>query len=281
MTSVTDTTVTGPPPPPPGGPTDGPPPPPIDPRIRQRRVAIRRDEGRRRLRAVAGVVAAVALVVAGWALLHTPPFSARVVTVTGSHPHTTTAAIVAAAGLEHAPPLVSVNTGAVAAKVETLPFIATAQVGRHWPDGLTIAVTERVPAVAMAGPRTAWTVLDGAGRALEVLPTQPAGVLVLVVHTAAGSLPPPGIGATLPSDARPGLVVGRSLPPAFSAQVVSVTTAPDGTMDLALNSGITVHLGTNSDLAAKYEDVAAIIAHGSLQGKTTIDVSVPQSPIVS
>jgi UDP-N-acetylmuramate dehydrogenase len=42
-------------------------------------------------------------------------------------------------------------------------FIATAQVERHWPDGVTIAVTERVPTVTvMAGPGAAWSVLDGA-----------------------------------------------------------------------------------------------------------------------
>jgi hypothetical protein len=39
-------------------------------------------------------------------------------------------------------------------------------------------------------------------------------------------------------------------------------------------------LGTDTELNAKYEDVAAIIAHASLVGATTIDVSVPQSPTV-
>ena len=63
-----------------------------------------------------------------------------------------------------------------------------------------------------------------------------------------------------------GLTVCRTLPPAFAAQVVSVTVAADGTVSLALNSGITVLLGTDTDLPAKYEDVAAIIAHASLHG---------------
>ncbi len=52
-------------------------------------------------------------------------------------------------------------------------------------------------------------------------------------------------------------------------------------MDLALNSGITVLLGTDTDLHAKYEDVAAIIARASLHGAKTIDVTVAQSPTVS
>ena len=74
------------------------------------------------------------------------------------------------------------------------------------------------------------------------------------------------MGGTLPAAGSFGPAVARTLPPAFSAQVVSVTVAPDGTVDLALNSGITVLLGTDTDLPAKYEDVAAIIAHASLHG---------------
>ena len=84
-------------------PTDGPgegDPPAIDPRIRQRRVAIRRSEGRRRLTWVVAVAVVGVVAVAGWGLLHTGWFSAQVVTVDGAHPHTSSAAIVAAARLD-------------------------------------------------------------------------------------------------------------------------------------------------------------------------------------
>jgi hypothetical protein len=56
--------------------------------------------------------------------------------------------------------------------------------------------------------------------------------------------------------------------------------APDATVTLGLTSGLVVLLGTVSNLTAKYEDVAAIIAHASLHGAHTIDVTVPQSPTV-
>jgi cell division protein FtsQ len=217
-------------------------------------------------------------------LLHTPLFSARAVTVAGDHPHTTTAAIVAAAGLAHHPPLISTDPGTVAGRVESLPFIATAQVTRHWPDGIRIAVTERVPVVQMAGPGVSWSVLDGHGRTLQVQPGRVPGLIVLIVHTpggGGGGVPPAAVGGSLPPRASAGLKVGRTLPAAFSAQVVSITVAPDAAIGLALSSGITVQLGTATDLAAKYEDVAAIIAHGTLHSTSTIDVTVPQSPTVS
>ena len=111
--------------------------------------------------------------------MHTALFSARVVTVPGSHPHTTTAAVVAAARLGAHPPLISVDPGATAARVEALPYIASARVERHWPDGVTIAVTERVPVAVMAGPGAAWSVLDGDGRTLQVAPARPSGLLAL------------------------------------------------------------------------------------------------------
>ncbi|MGD0391054.1 MAG: FtsQ-type POTRA domain-containing protein [Acidimicrobiales bacterium] len=255
--------------------------PVIDPRIRQRRVAIQRSQGRRRLRWITGAIAVLVLVTGAVGLLHTPLFGARVVSVSGIHPHTTDAAIVAAAGLDHQPPLISVDPGAVAERVESLPFIATAQVHRHWPDGVTISVTERVPKVVMAGPGASWSVLDAHGRTLEVLAAQPPGLVVLAAATTTGAAHPAKVGGTLGPAGSFGLIVCRTLPLAFSAQVVSVTEAANATVSLGLNSGITVLLGTDTDMEAKYEDVAAVIAHGSLHGATTIDVTVPQSPTVT
>jgi cell division protein FtsQ len=252
----------------------------IDPRIRQRRESIERSRTRRRLRWAAAAAALVVLVALAVGLLHTPFFEAKVVRVTGSHPNTPTAEILRAAGLDGHPPLVSVDPGPAAARVETLPFIASAQVTRDWPDGVTVHVAERVPVVGMAGPTTGWSTLDGAGRTLAVTPGRP-GLPVLVVHGPTGApVPPAPVGGTVAPAADPGLAVARTLPPAFAAQVASVTVAADGTVSLALDSGLTVLLGTVSDLRAKYEDVAAIIAHAPLRGAHTIDVTVPESPTV-
>jgi hypothetical protein len=75
--------------------------------------------------------------------------------------------------------------------------------------------------------------------------------------------------------------VAGTLPPAFSQQVTQVIGNADGTVDLALNSGLTVLLGTDKDLRAKYVAVASIIAGAPLRGAKTIDVTVPKSPTVS
>ncbi len=256
-------------------------PPGIDPRIRQRRADIQRSQGQRRLRWIGGAGAAGVLVVVVVILLHTGWFSAEAVTVTGTHPHTPATAIVDASGLGHHPALIDVNPAATARRVEALPFIASATVSRRWPDGVSIEVTERVPVVQMIGPGSEWSLLDGNGRTLEVLPSQQPGLMVFTVHTAGGPIPPAPVGGSLPPAAGPGLTVCRTLPPAFAAQVVSVTVAADGSISMTLNSGITVLVGTTTDLIAKYKDIAAILAHGTLHATSTIDVTVPASPTVS
>jgi cell division protein FtsQ len=251
----------------------------IDPRIKERRESVERSRTQKRLRWAGAALGVVALVALGVALLHTPWFGAKVVTVTGAHPNTPDLAIVTAAGLLHHPALINVDPDPTAARVESLPFIASAQVTRHWPDGVTIHVTERVPVVAMGGPAASWSTLDGNGRTLAVTPGRPI-LPVLVVHGPTGPVPPAPVGGTVASPAEPGLAVARTLPPAFAGQVVSITVAADGTVSLALSSNLVVLLGTVSNLTAKYEDVAAIIAHAPLRGAHTIDVTVPQSPTV-
>ena len=251
----------------------------INPRIRERRESVERSRTQKRLRLAGVALGAVALVALAVGLLYTPWFAAKVVTITGAHPNTPDRSIVAAAGLLHHPPLISVDPIPTAARVESLPFIASAQVTRHWPDAVIIHVTERVPVMAMAGPNASWSTLDGNGRTLAVTPSRPA-LPVLIVHGPSGPVPPAPVGATVAVSADSGLTVTRTLPPAFAGQVVSITAAADGTVSLALNSHLVVLLGTVSNLTAKYEDVAAIIAHASLRGAHTIDVTVPQSPTV-
>ncbi len=165
--------------------------------------------------------------------------------------------------------------------MESLPFIASARVMRNWPDGVQIAVTERAPVVQMAGPATSWSLLDGNGRTLQQVPARLPGLVVFIVHTPDSGIPPAPVGSSLPPSAGPGLEVSRTLPPAFRAQVVSVTVAADGSISLALNSGVTVLFGSDADRTAKYKDIAAILANGTLHATSVIDVTVPESPTVS
>jgi cell division protein FtsQ len=247
----------------------------IDPRISARRTAVLREQGRRRFRVAIIVLASVACLVGTWFVLHTPLFSARSVTVTGNV-HETAAQIVAQAGLATRPPLLDVDAGAAAARVERLPWVRSAAVHVSWPDGVHIAVTEQTPRFVVGTPGGTWDWLNGDGRVLGASAARPPGLLLLNVPQAPGSP-----GTVLSSKDAAGLRVAATLPTSFAAQVTAVTVEPAGWVQLALTTPIVVDLGSASQLSAKYEDVSSILAGATLHNGDVIDVSVPDAPTVS
>jgi cell division protein FtsQ len=247
----------------------------MDPRISARRTAVLKEQGQRRLIVVGVVLGVAVIVVGGWLLLHTSLFSARSVTVTGNV-HETAAQVVAQAGLASHPPLLNVNTGAAAVRLEQLPWVRTAAVHVSWPDGVHIAVTEEVARFTAATPAGAWETLSDDGRVLDETPTRPPGLLLLKVPAAPGQP-----GSVLPAKDTPGLQVASTLPASFAAQVASVTVEPAGWVQLALTTPIIVNIGTATELTAKYEDVSSILAGATLHNGDVVDVSVPQSPTVT
>jgi cell division septal protein FtsQ len=247
----------------------------MDPRISARRIAVLREQGRRRLLIGGVALGAVAVLVGGWFLLHTSLFSARSVTVTGNV-HETEAQVVAQAGLANQPPLLDIDAGAAAARLEQLPWVRTATVHVSWPDGVHIAVTEETPRFTASTAAGRWELLSSDGRVLGQSATRPPGLLLLTVPA-----PPGQPGSVLSSRDAAGLRVASSLPASFVAQVTAVTVEPAGWVQLALTTPIVVDIGTTAELTAKYEDVSSILAGATLHNGDVIDVSVPDAPTVT
>ncbi|MGH9087788.1 MAG: cell division protein FtsQ/DivIB [Acidimicrobiales bacterium] len=243
----------------------------IDPRIRQRRVEVKRRQGRRRLRLLLTGLSVLTVAGIAWTVLHSGLFAAGRITVVGS-PHTPAAAVIGAAGLSDHPPLLDVGPGATAG-VERLPWVRRATVDVQWPDGVRINVVERQPAAVVQVP-SGWAVVDGSGHVLADAASAPAGLPHLV-----GGGTPGAPGSVVPGD-KGGLAVASTLPPAFAGQVTEVDQVPGGQVDLHLSSPVTVDLGATSQLHQKYEDVAAILAGATLQAGDVVDVAVPGAPVV-
>lgn len=234
-------------------------------------------EPRRPSALVIGVGVLCLLVVlsgATYLALHSRLFSATTVLVTGEH-HETARQIERAAGLATAPPMLSVDTAAIALRVETaFPWIATASVTTSWPHTVSIHVTERRPVAVVAGKDGALVLVDVTGRRLG--PERPSQSLPRIEYTATiggGPAPPDQVSGA----AEPGLLVAATLPVAFAWQVSTIQVSPVGWVSLHLDSPITFLLGPASNLRAKYEDVAAVIASTTLHSGDVIDVSVPQA----
>ena len=246
----------------------------IDPRISARRAAVTREQGRRRLRIVVVGLAGTALVVGGWFLVHSPLFSARAVTVTGNV-HETAEQVVAQAGLAGQPPLLDVNAGGAAARIELLPWVASAAVHVSWPDGVHIVVTEETPRLVVSEPGGRWASLSAKGRVLAVTAARPPGLVLTVPQ------PPGPPGTELSSRDAAGLLVASTLPASFAAQVTGVTVEAAGWVQLSMTTPIAVDIGSATELPAKYEDVSSILAGATLHNGDVIDVSVPDAPTVT
>lgn len=250
-------------------------PPRIDPRLRQRRVAVTRQRGRRRLRWLgAGLVVAVAGA-GSLVVLHSPLLSARHVTVIGS-PHTPEATVEAVAGLAGHPALVDVDPAACSKRLEALPWVARAELTVHWPDSVTVTIAERVPVAVLRLASGGFALVDRTGRVLADTPQAPPATPSLEVPGSAG---PPG--SDLGTGALPALEVAQELPSSLRAEVSTVASGASGTVTLDLDGGITATLGPTTEIPAKLDALASLLARAPIEAPAAIDLTVPGEPTVT
>src|SRR5690606_28763699 len=82
----------------------------IDPRLRARRTAVRRDEGRRRLRRLVGLVAVCAILAGGYLITRSPLLDVDQVRVEGAH-RTGAEQLLDATGLRTGEPMTDIDIG--------------------------------------------------------------------------------------------------------------------------------------------------------------------------
>jgi cell division protein FtsQ len=230
---------------------------------RGRRPRRRRTRWRTAFFALAGVA-----VVAGaaWALLGDRLLVVRSVTVTGTH-LLTPAQVTAAAAVPLGTPLLSVDTGAVARRVEAISKVASATVTEDWPDHLVIAVTERVPVMALRLAGGGYDLVDKTGVIVRLTSAKPP---LPLLETAL----PGGALRGAPSVTAAAQVLAE-LQPWLAKQVTRVSAAPvpagPEQVTLGLRDGTTVQWGSPDGAAQKNRELA--ILRGTRAH--VIDVSAP------
>jgi cell division protein FtsQ len=277
---LTPPTSTTPPTTPPASTDERRPVPAIDPRIRARRIAVRRDRGRRRLHrfTVAGVVAALAAALVAVAL--SPLVDVDEVRVSGAD-RSGAGVVVAATGIEEGEPLVTLDAAAAEASVERLPWVEDASVRRSWPGAVVVDVVERRAVAAVLAPSGVDVALvDADGRVLDAVPVEGAGALLVAGLAAPG---PPG--TRLAEDAGPALAVATALPPDLRARVERVAVADGGRLELQVlvpdADPATVVVGDASLLPEKLVALATLLASVDLTDVATIDLRVPRAPALT
>lgn len=227
-------------------------------RFLRRRRAQRLRVWRRVLLALAGVGAAAGLV---WLVFFSP-----VLAVTGAEVEGTSflsdAEVVAAARLPMDVPLARADLDAVEARVESLEGVRSADVGRAWPDKVSIEVTERVP-VAVVSWEDRWRALDETGVVFRSYEEKPEGLPEVRVQ--------PATPVEALSEAA---AVIAALPDDLLQRVEHLQVGSIDAIDLTLRNGAVVHWGS-AELSEKKAEVLAVLLER--KGRE-YDVTAPGRP---
>jgi cell division protein FtsQ len=249
--------------------------PPIDPRIRERRIEVSRDQGRRRLRILIALLAVIGVVASVGAATRSTLLDVDHIVIAGLG-HTDSRAVVRAARLDRHRLMIDLHADQMRRSIERLPWIASAHVERQWPATVRIDVRERVAVASVAAKRGGWVLADRRGRVL----VQQAGEPVAGLPRILGGLPAGGAGSTVARPVIDALKVAASLPPELLPRVPSVSLTTEGIELRLLPSGV-VKLGSTAQLVAKLDAVVTMLQRTNLTGLAVLDVRVPTAPVLT
>lgn len=264
----------------------------VDQRLAARRREIRRQTGRRRLRRLQVGLGVAGMGGAAWALALSPLLDVDRVSVGGAE-RTDADVVKEATGIDAGEAMLTLRPGDAERDVESLPWVATASVARHWPGAVRVTITERRPMAVVAAGGGGWVVVDGEGRQLAVADASAFRELPRII----GLEPVPQPGAALNHEAGPALEVTGLLAgavPGSGAQVV-VTAAglelalpreagPPDTGTQRAGEEVRVRLGDAFRLSDKIDALAALIDAGVLAepgAPLAVDVRVPDAPVLT
>jgi cell division protein FtsQ len=245
--------------------------PPIDPRIRARRIEVRRDQGRRRLQRLVdvGVVATVALAFA--TALGSPLLDVDEVRVDGAT-RSGAEAVLEQTGISVGDRLAGLDLHAAGERVTALPWVQEVQLTRGVDGVVTVDVQERTPVAAVASGGEALLV-DAAGRVLGPASSAPdVGGLVVLEGVAA---PAPGAYLDGAADA---LALAEAVAGTVPGAVATVRA--DG-LTATLVQGGEVRFGDATQLDAKVRSLATMLDQVDLSCLAVLDLRLPSNAVLT
>ena len=238
-------------------------------RVRLPRLSIRRLPTPRP-RTTLALMLVLAMLGGGWLWVRDSPLvSVDRVTVTGLKGADSSQIHSALVGAARSMTTLDVNMSALRTAVAAFPVVKGLRVSTQFPHGMRIHVTEQVPvgAVTADGRRIA-VAPDG-----TLLPSASASGLASIPV----SVPPGGTRLTDPAT-RGAVAVLAAAPGWLRARVTQVSSTSASGLIAQMHNGLKIYFGSASELPAKWEAAAAVLADPGSEGATYIDVTVPQRP---
>ena len=251
----------------------------VDPRMKARRIAVLRAQGRRRLRVLAVVLGIVLLAAAAWGVSRTPLLDVDRITITGTDA-ASRAEILESSNVSVGRPMLFLDVNEAQRSVASLPWVKSAQVWRDWPGTVRVAVEPRVPAAVVPATEGRTALIDASGYAIGWGPGPAAAADVFDGSGAAAiphvSVPFSGQLGDIHTAADGPLAVVAAMPEDLRAWVSTVTLETDrDQMGLTLVGGATAVLGEPVLIDDKISALRAVLATADLECVTTIDVTMP------
>ena len=166
----------------------------------------------------------------------------------------------AVAGIPMGVPMIRVDTGAAASRVEAITQVQSAQITKSWPDRIVITVRERTPVLAVVVPASAsgpgspggFSLIDASGIVVRSVRVKPTGMPVY------GTPIPPATLRGSPSLAA-AVEVLHEVPAPIARSVAAVTASSPENVTLELSDGATIVWGSTARASAKAAELSALM----------------------
>lgn len=252
----------------------------MHPRIRTRRVEVRREAGRRRLRLLVTGAVSVGLLAAGWGATRSPLLDIDGIRVVGAD-RSDASALLARSGLAEGLPMLDIDSRRAAAAMAHEPWVESALVERRWPGTVVVRIRERTPVAAIAVGDEA-VLADRTGRVLARVPAALAGEGVIAV-SAEDDTELPSAGVTLDGELHEAVTVAAATIDAVPDRRLALLIDRAGGRGLVLvvDGGVEAVIGGSDDLPAKLTALATLLARVEPSRGSTIDLRVPSAPVLT
>lgn len=242
-------------------------------RFRLRRIAVRREEGRRRLRWFTVLGLGIAGIILVLLLLTSPLLSVRKVEVEGvvyANPELVASIVDSIDG----EPILTVDLDAAEDKLLMIPWVRQARVSMHLPSRVTIEVVERAPIAFFRSVDGFNRVIDRDGRVLDVIEGDPVDFTPII-----GTGPNLSAGQNTEQPFLGAAELINALPSELRSRLLTVTVSPEGEVSLALTNDVEVLFGRPDDFQAKLVGVVNEIKRQGSRRYAIIDVSSGQPSV--